>query len=178
MNVAVNARDAMPDGGKLSIEISRADFPDRSGRYGIRISLRDTGSGVPEEALPHVFEPFFTTKEVGKGTGLGLSQVYGFARASGGLADITSKAGRGTTISLYLPEVATSAASSVAPGPASGIVAGRGQRCRGFGRVVAPRLGLQLFPASAGKERLTSSCLLALLGTPGRPCSTAWPLTH
>jgi signal transduction histidine kinase/ActR/RegA family two-component response regulator len=104
LNVAVNARDAMPNGGVLRISTRRAPFPDRSGRRGVALSIADTGSGVPEAALPHVFEPFFTTKEVGKGTGLGLSQVYGFAKASGGLADIESKVGRGTTVTIYLPE--------------------------------------------------------------------------
>jgi signal transduction histidine kinase/CheY-like chemotaxis protein len=104
LNIAVNARDAMPEGGILAIRIERAPFPDRSGRQGILLSIADTGTGVPAEALPHVFEPFFTTKGTGKGTGLGLSQVYGFAKAAGGLADITSKQGRGTTVSIFLPE--------------------------------------------------------------------------
>jgi signal transduction histidine kinase/ActR/RegA family two-component response regulator len=112
LNVAVNARDAMPEGGVLRISARRAPFPDRSGRRGIALSISDTGSGVPEEALPHVFEPFFTTKEVGKGTGLGLSQVYGFAKAAGGLADIESKVGRGTTVTIYLPEADAGAAGT------------------------------------------------------------------
>ncbi len=104
LNIAVNARDAMPEGGILAIRIERAPFPDRSGRQGILLSIADTGTGVPAEALPHVFEPFFTTKGTGKGTGLGLSQVYGFAKAAGGLADITSRQGKGTTVSIFLPE--------------------------------------------------------------------------
>ncbi|MGT2477849.1 ATP-binding protein [Methylobacterium oryzae CBMB20] len=83
----------MPDGGSLRITTRRAPLPDRSGREGIALSIGDSGSGIPAEALPHVFEPFFTTKEVGKGTGLGLSQVYGFAKASNGMADI-EKSGR------------------------------------------------------------------------------------
>lgn len=111
LNIAVNARDAMPDGGALTIRIARAAFPDHSGRSGLKLSLSDTGSGVPDDVLPHVFEPFFTTKEVGKGTGLGLSQVYGFAQASSGLADIASRAGRGTVVSLYFPEATATAAS-------------------------------------------------------------------
>ena len=69
-----------------------------------RISLTDTGVGIPPDTLPQVFEPFFTTKEVGKGTGLGLAQVYGFAQQSGGTVDIRSEVGRGTTITLYLPK--------------------------------------------------------------------------
>jgi signal transduction histidine kinase/ActR/RegA family two-component response regulator len=126
LNVAVNARDAMPEGGVLRISARRAPFPDRSGRRGVALSMADTGGGVPEEALPHVFEPFFTTKEVGKGTGLGLSQVYGFAKASGGLADIESRAGRGTTVTIYLPEAeegmlraGTEAAAPREPAPAA-----------------------------------------------------------
>ena len=103
LNIAANARDAMPEGGKLRITSRKALLPDRSGRQGIALSLRDTGSGIPAEALPHVFEPFFTTKEVGKGTGLGLSQVYGFAKTSDGVADIESRAGQGTSVTLYLP---------------------------------------------------------------------------
>ncbi|ACA15810.1 integral membrane sensor hybrid histidine kinase [Methylobacterium sp. 4-46] len=103
LNVAANARDAMPDGGRLEITTRRVPLPDRSGRDGVALAIRDTGSGITEEALPHVFEPFFTTKEVGKGTGLGLSQVYGFAKSCGGLADVESRAGQGTTITLHLP---------------------------------------------------------------------------
>ena len=103
LNIAANARDAMPEGGALRITTRRAPLPDRSGREGIVLAIRDTGSGIPAEALAHVFEPFFTTKDVGKGTGLGLSQVYGFAKAAGGAADIESRTGHGTTVILYLP---------------------------------------------------------------------------
>ncbi|WHQ70585.1 ATP-binding protein [Methylorubrum extorquens] len=103
LNIAANARDAMPEGGSLRITTRKAPVPDRSGREGIALSVKDTGGGIPAEALPHVFEPFFTTKDVGKGTGLGLSQVYGFAKASGGSADIESRVGQGTTVTLHLP---------------------------------------------------------------------------
>jgi signal transduction histidine kinase/CheY-like chemotaxis protein len=103
LNIAANARDAMPDGGSLRITTRRAPLPDRSGREGIALSVKDSGGGIPAEALPHVFEPFFTTKDVGKGTGLGLSQVYGFAKATGGAADVESRTGQGTTVTLYLP---------------------------------------------------------------------------
>jgi two-component system, NtrC family, sensor kinase len=107
LNIAVNARDAMPDGGRLLIEawnVSLRD-PEIIGLKGefVALSLTDTGCGIPENVLPHVFEPFYTTKEVGKGTGLGLSQVYGFARQSGGTATALAETGRGTTITLYLP---------------------------------------------------------------------------
>ncbi|WP_243368140.1 hybrid sensor histidine kinase/response regulator [Microvirga solisilvae] len=107
LNIAVNARDAMPEGGRLTIQAWNATLfdPDLIGLQGdfVALSLTDTGLGIPEDVLPHVFEPFYTTKEVGKGTGLGLSQVYGFARQSGGTATILAEVGRGTTVTLYLP---------------------------------------------------------------------------
>ncbi|TMJ33516.1 MAG: response regulator [Alphaproteobacteria bacterium] len=102
LNIAVNARDAMPSGGRLSIRVrpvTLAHGPeDLSGAFA-EIAMTDTGRGIPAEALPRVFDPFFTTKEVGKGTGLGLSQVYGFAKQSGG----AGTPGRGATVVLYLP---------------------------------------------------------------------------
>lgn len=107
LNVAVNARDAMPNGGRLTLAAQnvRLDDADTIGMKGefVALSLTDTGSGIPPDILTRVFEPFFTTKEVGKGTGLGLSQVYGFARQSGGTAKIFSQPGSGTTVTLYLP---------------------------------------------------------------------------
>jgi two-component system NtrC family sensor kinase len=108
LNLAVNARDAMPNGGTLSISAKPVVLKGRpaeeelQGEF-VAIRVADIGSGIPNDILPHVFEPFFTTKEVGKGTGLGLSQVYGFAKQSGGTATITSAVGRGTVITLYLP---------------------------------------------------------------------------
>jgi len=108
LNLAVNARDAMPNGGTLSITAKpvvlqgRAVEEGLSGEF-VAIRVADNGVGIPPDILPHVFEPFFTTKEVGKGTGLGLSQVYGFAKQSGGTATITSAVGSGTAITLYLP---------------------------------------------------------------------------
>jgi two-component system NtrC family sensor kinase len=108
LNLAVNARDAMPNGGTLTLRAKPVKLKGEAVEEGLRgdfIALRvsDTGSGIPPEALPHVFEPFFTTKEAGKGTGLGLSQVYGFAKQSGGTATASSTFGRGATITLYLP---------------------------------------------------------------------------
>jgi len=113
LNIALNARDAMPKGGSLTTEISRvhldADYakmyPEvRSGNF-VLISMTDTGIGMTEEVRKHAIEPFFTTKEVGSGTGLGLSMVYGFVKQSGGHLQIYSEAGRGTTIRIYLPAV-------------------------------------------------------------------------
>lgn len=105
LNLAINARDAMPKGGELQIA-TRSETPDRSelapGEY-VVISVADTGSGIPENLLQKVFEPFYTTKPPGKGTGLGLSQVYGVARQSGGTANIDSTVGEGTRIEIWLP---------------------------------------------------------------------------
>ncbi len=100
LNAAINARDAMPDGGSLTL--ATAHVADEDGEW-IRISLADTGEGMPEEVLGRAFEPFFTTKPVGKGTGLGLSQIHGFAAQSGGRAEIVSARGEGTTVSIFLP---------------------------------------------------------------------------
>ena len=108
VNVAVNARDAMPDGGTFilsarnSVLQSHSNSARLAGEY-VTISLSDTGTGIPKDVLAKIFEPFFTTKTVGKGTGLGLSQVYGFATQSGGAVTALSDVGKGTTITLYLP---------------------------------------------------------------------------
>jgi signal transduction histidine kinase/CheY-like chemotaxis protein len=111
LNLVINARDAMPDGGVLRIETANAvldeNFPARvpefrPGRY-VMLRVVDTGTGMPPEVLERAFEPFFTTKPMGQGTGLGLSQLYGFARQSGGVATISSKPDGGTAVSLYLP---------------------------------------------------------------------------
>ena len=108
LNLAFNARDAMPSGGTLTITAKPVSMRGRRSEEGlsgefVAIRVADTGGGIPPEVLPRVFEPFFTTKEVGKGTGLGLSQVYGFARQSGGAASITTSARRGTAVTLFLP---------------------------------------------------------------------------
>ena len=108
LNLAVNAQDAMPSGGTLSLRIKPVTLKGEAVADGLRgefVALRvaDTGCGIPADILPRVFEPFFTTKEIGKGTGLGLSQVYGFAKQSGGTASVSSAEGRGSVIMLYLP---------------------------------------------------------------------------
>jgi signal transduction histidine kinase len=119
LNLTVNARDAMPNGGVVTI--AAEPLPDLregdlSGDY-VRVILSDTGTGMSPEVQRRVFEPFFTTKEVGKGTGLGLSQVYGFARASGGDVRIESQPGRGTTVSILLPRAAADAPNAPTPLP-------------------------------------------------------------
>jgi len=109
LNVAVNARDAMPAGGTIRVSTSKAVAEDGSGRPGVAIRIADSGVGMPADVLPHVFEPFFTTKEVGKGTGLGLSQVYGFAKHAGGSVSIDSKPKHGTSVTIFLPAAAQDA---------------------------------------------------------------------
>jgi len=110
LNVALNARDAMPDGGTLTIRTAKADITDatsidedlKPGTY-VRLALQDTGGGMSPEVAARVFEPFFTTKAGGRGTGLGLSMVYGFVKQSGGTVTIHSQVGRGTTVTMLLP---------------------------------------------------------------------------
>jgi CheY-like chemotaxis protein len=114
----------MPSGGDLMIETANVVIDDEGvardigllpGGY-VRLSVSDTGEGIPPEILPRVFEPFFTTKEAGKGTGLGLSVIYGFAKQSGGQATIYSEPRRGTTVNLYLPRADTEGAHQIQPG--------------------------------------------------------------
>jgi CheY-like chemotaxis protein len=108
VNIAVNARDAMPNGGTFTLSVQNLTTnqevgDDRLNGTFVAVQFSDTGTGIPPNFLSKIFDPFFTTKEVGKGTGLGLSQVYGFAHQAGGTVTAESKVGKGTTITLYLP---------------------------------------------------------------------------
>ncbi|MBP2291897.1 response regulator [Azospirillum rugosum] len=145
LNLVVNARDATPAGGSITIatwgttwgqslrdpgapQSAPADLP--PGRYAV-VSVRDTGTGIPPDVLPSVFDPFFTTKDVGKGSGLGLSQVYGFVRQSGGQVRVDSAVGRGTAVELWLPCTGPCTGDVGAPAGTNPADAAAGLRGRG-----------------------------------------------
>lgn len=173
LNLAINARDAMPKGGKLSIEISRvrldADYAQmypfvRTGEY-VLVSITDTGSGMTAEVREKAFDPFFTTKGLGAGTGLGLSMVYGFAKQSGGNIQLYSEPGQGTSVRIFLPAAQSKAdegtrdlgsveAASIPGGREKLLVVEDDARVR---RVVVARLGdlgYRIVEASTGAEAL------------------------
>ena len=173
LNLAVNARDAMPAGGKLIIETANAHLdesyvavlaePVPVGQY-VMVAVTDTGTGMDAATLEHVFEPFFTTKEVGKGTGLGLSQVYGFVRQSGGHVRIYSELGEGTSVKIYLPRLQGQVAqtsnreqSQEAPAPPGGetlLVVEDDDDLRTFSAEILSELGYRVLLAENGQEAL------------------------
>jgi PAS domain S-box-containing protein len=178
MNLAVNARDAMPSGGQLVIRISsvaldvtpkgEADLP--PGRY-IELRVTDTGIGMSEEVQARIFEPFFTTKEPGKGTGLGLATCYGIVKQSGGRILCETSPNRGTTFSIYLPQV-TAEAQPVRPAPAAPVPRGTGtillvedaDGVRTLAARVLRSLGYQLLEAENGFDAL---CIIDKHGMSG-----------
>ena len=161
LNIGVNARDAMPKGGCLTIRTGRA--PDDWGLgAAITISMTDTGAGIEPDTLSRIFEPFFTTKGVGHGTGLGLSQVYGFVTQSGGDVRVESTVGEGTTVTLVLP--CSSAAESTPPAkfdletakPGSGVilVVDDNEEVGSFAEILLSELGYEVVRANSGEEAL------------------------
>ncbi len=172
LNLCVNARDAMPSGGKLTIETSNAFLDEayahdhlevRPGHY-VLISVSDTGLGMPADVVAKAFEPFFTTKAVGKGTGLGLSQVFGFVKQSGGHVEIYSEVNAGTSIKLYLPrwigeDVAVTGPPALEPLPTASskqtiLVVEDEDAVRAVCVEALQEVGYTIFEASSGKQAL------------------------
>ncbi|MBI5394017.1 MAG: PAS domain S-box protein [Verrucomicrobia bacterium] len=168
VNLSVNARDAMPKGGRLVIETANADLdeiyaaihPDvKPGRY-VMLAVSDTGTGMSDEVKAHLFEPFFTTKEQGKGTGLGLSTVYGIVTQSGGHLAVESELGRGTTFKIYLPRTedspdenaATNGDGAMPRGSETILLVEDDNRVRGVTRIMLEESGYKVVEASSGIE--------------------------
>lgn len=135
MNLALNARDAMPQGGVLHFGLDHlylkssdpSPLPDLAPGHWVRIEVSDTGHGIAPEIMPHIFEPFFTTKPVGQGTGLGLAQVYGIIKQHGGSIDVSSHAGKGATFTIYLEALDLAHEDGVFPAPAGNAFLGFGE---------------------------------------------------
>ncbi|HEU0133524.1 MAG TPA: ATP-binding protein, partial [Allosphingosinicella sp.] len=161
LNVAVNARDAMPDGGALTLHTGEAP-PLEDGRPAIFVAVSDNGTGIDEEVLSRVFEPFFTTKSVGKGTGLGLSQVYGFAAQTGGDVKVESVVGEGTTVTLILPCSERSDLTAARAEPEAGrkhrtgriLLVDDNEEVGSFAETLLAELGHRVARARTGQEAL------------------------
>jgi PAS domain S-box-containing protein len=170
LNLAVNARDAMPKGGLLVIEAKGVVFDGsslsqteqaRPGSF-VSFSVRDTGCGIPPENLPRIFEPFFTTKDIGKGTGLGLATVFGIVQQHRGWINVRSEVGRGTSFEIYLPRVVglpdkvilPKAAGTALPGRETILVVEDEDLLRGMIRITLERLGYRVLDASSGTKAM------------------------
>jgi PAS domain S-box-containing protein len=170
INLATNARDAMPEGGELRISLSRAEVrpgdepPMAELAVGdwVCLTVSDTGTGIPPDVLPHIFEPFFTTKGPGQGTGLGLAQVHGIVKQHGGCIGVETEVGRGTTFRVYLPaydseDVEAVPEKELAPPKGRGetiLLAEDEERVREAGREILESLGYQVLTAADGREAL------------------------
>ena len=172
MNLAVNARDAMPDGGRLAISLDRVTIDEAHaglhpqaapGRY-LRLAVSDTGCGIAPEHLPRIFEPFFTTKEVGRGTGLGLATVFGIVQQHKGWIEVTSEVNVGTEFRVYLPALDSSAVRTPAEAPGARPVSLVGRETillveddaavRRLARTVLGRHGYRVLEADSGDSAL------------------------
>jgi signal transduction histidine kinase len=171
MNLAVNSRDAMPRGGRLSISTAtvaigadhaRSNPKARPGNF-VRLSVSDTGEGIAEKDLPHIFEPFFTTKEVGKGTGLGLATVYGILEQHNGWIEVESRVNAGTTVNIYIPRLAgakaVSGAETVIPsralrGTETILLVEDEDAVRQLMQNLLERYGYKVYPAASGLRAL------------------------
>jgi len=169
MNLSVNARDAMPEGGTLLIETSRKIVDEEMARLHADavpgeyawLSVSDTGTGIPPEVLPHIFEPFFTTKEAGKGTGLGLATVFGIVKQHKGWMKVYSELGRGTSFQIFLPlvagpsvELAARATPLLRGGPETILLAEDEDAVRILAQGVLERFGYEVLVATDGVEAL------------------------
>jgi CheY-like chemotaxis protein len=164
LNAAVNARDAMPNGGTLTIATERQPGPEGEC---VRIAISDTGLGMPERVLARAFEPFFTTKGVGEGTGLGLSQIHGFAAQAGGRAQLTSMEGSGTTVSIILPSSSKdltagdlSDGSTELPSGLRVLLVEDNPQVRSFATDLLLDLGCEVHPVGSAEEALGSLATL------------------
>jgi PAS domain S-box-containing protein len=159
LNLVVNARDAMPEGGRIAIATRNVTLgPNEAGSLPagdyVKISVSDTGTGMPPDVVSRAFEPFFTTKEVGKGTGLGLSQVYGFIKQSDGEVVIESRPGEGTTISIYLPAVVSEAQEDRRPHVERVLIVEDEPDLMDVAASLFTSMGYDVLTASSGREAI------------------------